>query len=476
MAFSEVENTRSSLRDFQGLKVLAIKLWERQVVEVAKKAKKIGKEDPRTIIHSLKVAVALTLVSLFYYYQPLYDNFGVNAIWAVLTVVVVFEFSVGATLGKGFNRMLATLLAGALAIGGHHFATLFGERGEPILISTFVFIAAAITTFVRFFPLMKARYDYGLIIFILTFSLVSVSAYRDDGVVDIARSRLSTIIIGSCIAIFVCIFIFPVWIGEDLHNLVAANMEKLGNSLQGFEGEYFQIAGNEQSREYDRSFLHMYKNVLTTKSNEENMANLARWEPCHGPFRFRHPWGQYIKVGTLNRQCAYKIEALNSFLYSEMQTPVEIKIKIQESCTNICSECDKALQELAAAIKKMVRSSSANPHIAASKSVAESLKSLLRTELTGEDDVDLIEKVPVAAVALLLIDIVKCIENIEEAVHELASLASFKIIDSIEEQPNLQRRGTVVVQPLEEQSHHAITVNESTTPENGNCLATRVQV
>lgn len=124
----------------------------------------------------------------------------------------------------------------------------------------------------------------------------------------------------------------------------------------------------------------------------------------------------------------------------------------------------------------MVRSSSANPHIAASKSVAANLKSLLKTELIGEDDVNLIEIVPVAAVALLLIDIVKCIENIEEAVHELASLASFKIIDSIDEQPNLRRRGTVAVQPLEEESHHAISVNESSNLENGNCLATRVQL
>ena len=102
MAFSEVENTSStsgpSLRGFQRLKVLAMKLWEKRVVEVAKKAKKIGKEDPRTIIHSLKVAVALTLVSLFYYYQPFYDSFGANAMWAVMTVVVVFEFSVGKQL------------------------------------------------------------------------------------------------------------------------------------------------------------------------------------------------------------------------------------------------------------------------------------------------------------------------------------------------------------------------------------------
>ena len=36
--------------------------------------------------------------------------------------------------------MLATLVAGGLGIGGHHLATLFGERGEPILILTFVFI------------------------------------------------------------------------------------------------------------------------------------------------------------------------------------------------------------------------------------------------------------------------------------------------------------------------------------------------
>lgn len=46
----------------------------------------------------------------------------------------------GATLGKGFNRMLATFFAGALGIGSHHLATLCGETGEPILISTFVFI------------------------------------------------------------------------------------------------------------------------------------------------------------------------------------------------------------------------------------------------------------------------------------------------------------------------------------------------
>lgn len=63
--------------------------------EVARPAIKVAKEDPRRLIHSLKVGLTITLVSLLYYLQPLYNNFGASSMWAVMTVVVVFEFSVG---------------------------------------------------------------------------------------------------------------------------------------------------------------------------------------------------------------------------------------------------------------------------------------------------------------------------------------------------------------------------------------------
>lgn len=46
----------------------------------------------------------------------------------------------GATLGKGLNRGLATLVAGALGIGAHHLASLSGHIGEPILLGVFVFL------------------------------------------------------------------------------------------------------------------------------------------------------------------------------------------------------------------------------------------------------------------------------------------------------------------------------------------------
>ena len=66
-----------------------------KVVDVAGKANKLGRDEPRRIIHCLKVGLAITLVSLLYYVQPLYKIFGESGVWAVLTVVLVSEFTVG---------------------------------------------------------------------------------------------------------------------------------------------------------------------------------------------------------------------------------------------------------------------------------------------------------------------------------------------------------------------------------------------
>lgn len=55
-------------------------------------------------------------------------------------ILIVFDIFLGATLGKGLNRTMATLMAGALGVGAHYLASLSGETGEPILIGFFVFV------------------------------------------------------------------------------------------------------------------------------------------------------------------------------------------------------------------------------------------------------------------------------------------------------------------------------------------------
>jgi hypothetical protein len=90
------ENGGPFTRGWGWLKAMPEKLWAK-AVDVAKKMKKLGEDDPRRIIHSLKVGLAINLVSLVIYIKPLSRDFdfGNNAIWAVMTVTLVLEFSVG---------------------------------------------------------------------------------------------------------------------------------------------------------------------------------------------------------------------------------------------------------------------------------------------------------------------------------------------------------------------------------------------
>ncbi|XP_031275869.1 aluminum-activated malate transporter 8 [Pistacia vera] len=449
-----------------------------KVIELAKSIKELGKNDPRRIIHSLKVGLALSIVSLLYYARPLYDGFGVAGMWAVLTVVVVFEFTVGGTLSRCLNRGFATLSAGALGVGAQHLASLSGEKGEPIVLGILVFLLAAASTFTRFFPRIKARYDYGVLIFILTFSLVAVSGYRVDELLVLAHQRLTTILIGGATCIIVSIFVCPVWAGEDLHELLVSNLEKLASYIEGFGGEYFQDLESSQEvvSKKDKSFLQGYKSVLTSKNTEESLANLARWEPGHGRFRLRHPWKQYLKIAGLARQCAYQIEALNGFIInSDFQIPPEFQSEIQQSCRKMSAESGKALKALASSIKTMADPSAANPFVEASKNAVKDLKITLKaTTLSTNNIVDLQAIVPAATVASILIEIVKTVEKISDSVNELANLAHFKTVEAtvspeLKVQPhNLLHRGSV--QPVldgEISNHVVIDIDEaSDSPEN----------
>ncbi|XP_022141989.1 aluminum-activated malate transporter 2-like isoform X2 [Momordica charantia] len=355
-----------------------------KLVGVARKAKALGKDDPRRVIHSLKLGLALTIVSLLYYYKPLYANFGVSAMWAVITVVVVFEFSV-----------------------------------------------ACILTFVRFFPNIKAKHDYGMVIGILTFSLVSISELQDDQIFELLQKRVSTIFIGVSVCVVISILISPVWAGQDLHNRIALNIENLAIFLEGFGAEYFKTLQDREAK--DEKFTQAYKSILKSSGIEETLYNFARWEPGHGCFQFRHPWKQYLKIGTLTHECAYRIDALHRNLSaSNIQVSQEIiRTEITEPCIEMSIESGKALRQLVSSIREMTRPTKSEIHIHNSKAAAKKLRTSLRSSRLWED-CDLLTLIPAATTGSLLVDVVECSEKIAEAVQELASLAHFKTVVSLE--------------------------------------------
>lgn len=172
---------------------------------------------------------------------------------------------------------------------------------------------------------------------------------------------------------------------------------------------------------------------------------------------------------------------LLTYLLLLLQSPPEVRNIIQEASTAVSSECGKALKELASALRKMTKSSAAEPHIANSKDAAENLKSVIRSSLSKHDDV--LQIIPAGAVASLLCEVVKCTEEIADATHKLASLAHFKNAKPkvTPEQKELPSQGIVLPVSGIDGMHHVITINEpsQSLQENRNlppAMAPRMEV
>lgn len=95
------------------------------------------------------------------------------------------------------------------------------------------YISGGAATYSRLVPRIKKRYDYGAMIFILTFNLVVVSGLRAENVLELARERLSTIGMGFAVCIFISLLVFPTWASDELHHSTAHKFQVLADSIEG---------------------------------------------------------------------------------------------------------------------------------------------------------------------------------------------------------------------------------------------------
>ncbi|XP_074364009.1 aluminum-activated malate transporter 12-like [Apium graveolens] len=90
----------------------------------------------------------------------------------------------------------------------------------------------ATSTYFRFLPYIKQNFDYGVVIFVLTFNLIAISSYQVRSVLKIARDRFYTIAIGCVVCLIMSVIVFPNWSGEDLHNSTVNRLERLAKSIE----------------------------------------------------------------------------------------------------------------------------------------------------------------------------------------------------------------------------------------------------
>lgn len=320
-----------------------------------------AKRNARKIIFSVKMGMALILVSLLMFMDKSdYQDIATHSVWAILTVVVIFEYTIGATLRKGFNRGLGTLSAGGLALAVAALASDSNWTLEPVIIIISVFITGSLATFAKLHPKLKP-YEYSFTVFILTFCYVLDSGSTTRDFSHIAVTRFVLIAVGAAVGLGVNTCIYPIWAGEDLHKLIVKNFMNLADSIEGCVDEY--LSQRELKRISSKiltcqaaedPIYNGYRSVLVSGTTEETLEGFARWEPPHGRYRtMKYPWQDFVRVGGALRHCASVSLTLHGCTLSEIQPSFKLREEFKNELWRVSSEAAKVLREVGHSMENM---------------------------------------------------------------------------------------------------------------------------
>ncbi|XP_022639926.1 aluminum-activated malate transporter 9 isoform X4 [Vigna radiata var. radiata] len=280
-----------------------VKRWN-TAKKVAEKAWEMGRSDPRKVVFSAKMGFALTLMSFLIYLKEPFKDMISYSVWAILTVVVVFEFSIGLSLGIAELSKLA------------------GDWQRLVIV---------------------------------------VNIFTVGEFLDTAINRFLLIALGAAVSLGVNICIYPIWAGEDLHNLVTENFIGVATSLEGVVNHYLQCVEYKKVpskiltyQAADDPVYNGYRSAVESTSKEDSLMGFAVWEPPHGRYnKFRYPWKNYVKLSGALRHCAFMVMAMHGCILSEIQAPAEKRLVFRSEVQRVGIEGARVLRELGSKVKKM---------------------------------------------------------------------------------------------------------------------------
>ncbi|XP_021753823.1 aluminum-activated malate transporter 9-like [Chenopodium quinoa] len=323
------------------------------------------------------------------------------------------------TFSKGFNRAIGSSFAGILAIAIAQVALCTGTIAAPIIIGVSIFFIGIITSFMKIWPSL-VQYEYAFRVTLFTFCLIVVSGYRMGHSITVAVDRLYSVAIRGIVAVLVNVLVFPDSLEECVINYIDFDGSKDINSSR--------IVLDELSNE---SAYKRCRNNLVASIKLQTLASSLKWEPPHGRFKqFSYPWSQYVKIGTILRQCAYEIMALHGVLHSESQAPYNLRVLFKQEMQDLTDLATKFLRGLGQDINNMKRSLQTSTTLLTQlHSLTYQLQWAINQHLHLNNKSNILEEskaiLSLVTFCSLLTEIVAKLDHLVETIDELSKMAKF---------------------------------------------------
>ncbi|KAK8714948.1 hypothetical protein V6N13_042293 [Hibiscus sabdariffa] len=262
---------------WNGLQELTVKLYE------------MGRSDPRKIFFAIKTGLTLTSVSLLMLFKETLKASSQYSIWAILTVVLIFEFSVGATLSKGINRAIGTFSAGVVGLGIAELSIISGAYEEYVILIS-IFIAGE----------------------------------------DLHKSVV-----------------------KNFKNVASSLEGCVKGYLQCVEYERIPSKILTYQAYDDPLYSAYRSVVQSSSQEDTLLDFASWEPPHGPYRSFNYPWRNFVKVSGALRHCAFMVMAMHGCMLSEIQAPPEKRKVFALEMQRACTAGAKVLRELGEKVEKM---------------------------------------------------------------------------------------------------------------------------
>ena len=270
--------------------------------------------DYDSAVHALKTGIAVVLASLLSICDPIY-SFTATGGWAVVTVIVLSQRTVGATMLKFTERTLGTAAAAAAAsICGLAVDRYLPDFWQPLAVASLLFVV----TVYCIYRADTGSWTYAYTMTALTFNFLLLLCYRQPELA-VHAARLLMIVIGGLTTLLVSVAPPQLTAHEKARTVLSESFEDAARAIRTVGAAV--VSGRQLHRlsrvelapaALDDEIHVAYRQVVLARTTIDEATKAAPWEAWLQPRRV--DWARHKELGKRLRRTIYAVMSIDGFL------------------------------------------------------------------------------------------------------------------------------------------------------------------